>query len=439
MTLNVVRPANLTEHTKGGEEGLPVWVWIHGGGFNYGGSGDIRYNGSFIVDKSVELGQPIIFASINYRTSLLGFPGGDEVKEAGLQNLGLYDQRLALHWIKENIEAFGGDKNKVTIVGESAGGASMLIHLAAYGGRDDGLFRGAAVQSGYYGTQLDTKQNVKTRNDQWASLAQYAGCGGGNGTIDCLRKVPLETIKKWAFEKQNANAMFQPLVDGDMVPQDLQKSFEEGKFVKNVNVVLNNNLDEGISFSVRGVNTTNDIIRALNTSQALPDNWLSDDSRRDIASIYPENEDIYPPYQAGPGYLPPSNGTLGLNDRRSCGIFGDLRFVGPRRQAAELLAKYSNASVYSSQFWQVLWKSLISTGAQHFQEVCYVFRNALDSQNPLGPKEKDRRLAEEMSSYWISFVASGDPNSAREQGKLERGEKAPQWPKYGGEERGSVK
>ncbi|KAJ1017833.1 hypothetical protein NDA16_005149 [Ustilago loliicola] len=301
-----------------------------------------------------------MFVSINYRTSLLGFPGGDEVKEAGIQNLGLYDQRLALHWIRENIDAFSGDKDKVTIVGESAGGASMIFHLAAYGGRDDALFRGAAVQSGYFATQLDTQQNVKSGNDQWNSLADYAGCGaaGGNGTIDCLRRVPLETIKKWAFEKSKANIMFKPLIDGDMVQQDLHEALEEGKFVKNVPVLLNNNLDEGISFGVRGLNTTDDIIRALNSSQSLPDNWLTDDSRRDIARIYPDNEDIYPPYQAGPGTLPPTKGTLGLNDRRSCAIFGDLNFVGPRRYTSELFARSSNASIYSSQFHQVPYRNL---------------------------------------------------------------------------------
>ena len=104
LTLNIVRPANVTEG-----EGLPVYVWVHGGGFLFGGSADRRYNGSFIVDRSVELGQPVIFVSLNYRTSVLGFPVGEEAEKAGIQNLGLYDQRLALHWIRENIGAFGGD------------------------------------------------------------------------------------------------------------------------------------------------------------------------------------------------------------------------------------------------------------------------------------------------------------------------------------------
>lgn len=77
--------------------------------FNYGGTADHRLNASWIVDRSVEMGQPIIFASLNYRVHALGFPVGDHARKENVTNLGLYDQRLALHWIKENIAAFGGD------------------------------------------------------------------------------------------------------------------------------------------------------------------------------------------------------------------------------------------------------------------------------------------------------------------------------------------
>ncbi|CBQ69067.1 related to carboxylesterase/lipase EstA precursor [Sporisorium reilianum SRZ2] len=420
LTLNVVRPANAGAK-------LPVWVWIHGGGFGFGGSGDRRYNSSFVVDKAVQLGQPMIFVSLNYRTSVLGFPVGDEAREAGVQNLGLYDQRLALHWVRENIEAFGGDRERVTILGESAGGASMLLHLAAFGGRDDRLFRSVAVQSGYWGTQLATANNTATWNALWRSLAGHANCTG-NSTLDCLRAVPLETIKQWSMANSAAYTKFNPVVDGELVSDDLQRAVLRGKFVHNVSVLLNNNLDEGISFGVRGVNNTRDIVRALAASQALPDGWLTADSRADLAAVYADNEDIYAPFQAGPGLLPPTNGVLGLNDRRSCAIFGDLRFVGPRRQAAQLLARSSSAAVYVSRFDQLKYKSTIANGAQHFQEVSSVFRNPLDTQNALGPRKKDVALADEMSSYWISFVASGDPNRAKDEGKL--GGKAVHWPRY---------
>ena len=87
---------------------LPVLVWIFGGGFVQGGAPDLRYNLSFIVEHSVNIGQPIIGLSTNYRLSAWGFLSSEEVLASGDTNFGIRDQRLALHWIQENIAQFGG-------------------------------------------------------------------------------------------------------------------------------------------------------------------------------------------------------------------------------------------------------------------------------------------------------------------------------------------
>lgn len=109
LALNVIRPS--------GYEGqkLPVAVWIHGGGLQMGGTADRRYNLSFIVDNSVEIGKPMIGVSVGYRLASWGFLYSQEVQGSGQTNLGLRDQRLALHWLQENIEAFGGDASKVRL------------------------------------------------------------------------------------------------------------------------------------------------------------------------------------------------------------------------------------------------------------------------------------------------------------------------------------
>lgn len=117
-------------------------------GFDAGGSADPRYNTSYLVNASVAIHRPIIVVSINYRVGGWGFLGSKEVAAAGQLNIGLYDQRLALRWIQDNIAAFGGDPAKVTIAGESAGGFSVGYHLTAFDGRNDGLFRAAILQSG---------------------------------------------------------------------------------------------------------------------------------------------------------------------------------------------------------------------------------------------------------------------------------------------------
>jgi carboxylesterase type B len=105
-----------------------------------GGSNDARYNLSFIVQNSVEQGTPMMAISIQYRLSAWGFLAGDEMLASGNTNIGFRDQRLALHWINENIAAFGGDKNKVTIWGESAGAQSVGAQLLAYNGKSSFLY-----------------------------------------------------------------------------------------------------------------------------------------------------------------------------------------------------------------------------------------------------------------------------------------------------------
>jgi len=102
LYLNILRPSGY-ENAK-----LPVAFWMHGGGFFQGSTQDKRYNLSFIVQQSIEIGKPMIAVSINYRVSAWGFLLGKEVLESGQTNLGLRDQRLAMHWIQENIAAFGG-------------------------------------------------------------------------------------------------------------------------------------------------------------------------------------------------------------------------------------------------------------------------------------------------------------------------------------------
>lgn len=111
LNLNIFRPSGLDANTK-----LPVLRWIYGGGWSQGSSADPMWNMSYIVQTSVDNGQPIVGVSINSRLPFLGFPSGKEPLEAGVTNLGLKDQRIAMEWIQENIQAFGGDARKVTIV-----------------------------------------------------------------------------------------------------------------------------------------------------------------------------------------------------------------------------------------------------------------------------------------------------------------------------------
>ena len=99
-----------------------------------GGTNDRRYNLSLIIQNSISMGKPMIGISFQYRISGWYFLGGKKALARGATNLGFRDQRLALHWIQENMAAFGGDPSKVTIWGESAGAQSIGAHFLAYNG-----------------------------------------------------------------------------------------------------------------------------------------------------------------------------------------------------------------------------------------------------------------------------------------------------------------
>ncbi|KAK6375889.1 hypothetical protein LTS17_007711 [Exophiala oligosperma] len=131
LNLNVYTP----EQAASNNQKLPVLVWIHGGGWVFGDGGS-EYDGSFLVQEASRIGKPFVFVTLNYRLGYYGFLTSRELKmeaEANNQeyypNLGLYDQRLALQWVQNNISYFGGDPQEVTIAGQSAGAWSALSHL----------------------------------------------------------------------------------------------------------------------------------------------------------------------------------------------------------------------------------------------------------------------------------------------------------------------
>ena len=123
-------------------------VWIYGGGLSAGSSADPQYNLSGIVKVSQDIKEPILAVSFNYRLGMWGFLQNFNLLKEGNANAGLLDQRLALRWIKENIEAFGGDPDRVVVWGESAGAQSIAYHIFSFDGEDEKLYRGAILESG---------------------------------------------------------------------------------------------------------------------------------------------------------------------------------------------------------------------------------------------------------------------------------------------------
>ncbi|WP_051939149.1 carboxylesterase/lipase family protein [Phaeacidiphilus oryzae] len=174
LYLNVYTPA------KRGNRPLPVMFWIHGGGFS-SGSGDI-YDGSRIAKAD-----NVVVVSINYRLGVFGFLDLPGLSSQGAGDYGLLDQEAALRWTHRDIGAFGGDPDRVTIAGQSAGGHSVCALLASPPAR--GLFSGAIIQSGGCPSLTVAQATARGR-----SYAAAAGCGDVPASVSCLRNKPADQL-----------------------------------------------------------------------------------------------------------------------------------------------------------------------------------------------------------------------------------------------------
>ncbi|KAK9900011.1 alpha/beta-hydrolase [Cystobasidium minutum MCA 4210] len=399
LNINVIRPAGTTEDDK-----LPVLFWIYGGGFVQGTANDPRYNGTYLVQRSVDIGKPIIFASINYRVAAFGFPAGQAAADAGVLNLGLKDQRAALRWVQENIGAFGGDKSKVTIWGQSAGGASVVSQMLAYGGDTSGysLFRAAISDSGVFATQ---NASIASQAPSWQRFLDAAGCGDD---LKCLRALPFDTV----FAA--ANGTFNPAVipDGDFVQGPTFKQIGQNKVLR-IPLVLGANHDEGTSGIGAPMGIQNDTQFRSAVARAYSTLSLSNKTIDEFLTVFPDDPSRGCPFGTGNGVLP-----TGLQDKRINWVYTDGLHAGVRY----LAQKHSKrAPVYKYHFTQVPQNGTIDAGVAHFYEIPYIF-GVMDQtvRNPMSQRPGDLETSRYMQEYWINFVHDLKPSASG----------APEWKKY---------
>lgn len=212
LTLNVFRPTTAGPH--------PVMVWIHGGAFYLGSS-------AAYPDVSSLVAQGVVVVTLNYRLGALGFMAHPALsaEQGGISgNYGLMDQQAALRWVRNNIAAFGGDAGNVTLFGESAGGFSVMSHLAAPDSAS--LFHKAIVMSGAYGLDLQDTLSLSEGKGQTvaaAAMGIVTGAGGAacdTGTVECLRRLPASALLGGQMSAYPRGPV--PAVDGRVLSQSVR-------------------------------------------------------------------------------------------------------------------------------------------------------------------------------------------------------------------------
>lgn len=188
LFLNLWRPAG----TKA-DAGLPVMVFIHGGGFYQGASSDPLYNGGLLVKDGV------ILFTINYRLGALGYLAAGDVPGG---NYGILDQQLAMKWIRDNAPAFGGDPERITLFGESAGAMSIGLHLTT-APASRSLFSAAIMESNLLGVPY---RSLKAGQDEAALFMAMAGCED----VACLRRMDIADLQKLSDGFRQSAGMMLP-------------------------------------------------------------------------------------------------------------------------------------------------------------------------------------------------------------------------------------
>jgi len=365
------------------DERLPVMVWIHGGGWTIHSNSHPIYDGEAFADNGV------VLVSINYRLGAFGWmahPALSAESERGVSgNYGILDSLAALQWVQDNIEQFGGDKNNVTIFGESAGGGSIYALLSTPMAK--GLFHKAISQSTWITTTNVT--NLKTANG-FARSAEDQGREAIAGKFQELGiddPVNVESMRALpAVDVLNLEHGVSLVVDGWLYPQAPMQIFEQGSH-NVVPLLAGFNDGEGLLYT-RPDNVPKSIDEQRQALQAQ------------FGSDQPELVNLYS--AASDGEIFDSE-----VDRRT-----DTSFARATRELVHAMAR-SGTDTYMYVFTRNLRDP--NQRAPHFMEVQYVFNN-LDSS----VSRTDREIAQLMNDYWVQFATTGSPN----------GEGLPAWPAY---------
>jgi para-nitrobenzyl esterase len=399
LYLNVYTPADHRGRHHGDRHGYPVMVWIHGGALIVGESDD--YDPTKLVED-----EDVVVVTINYRLGLLGFLAhpalSAETSYGGSGDYGWMDQQAALEWVQRNIKHFGGDPDKVTIFGESAGGLSVHAQLASP--EAAGLFHRAIVESGAYFLNTTPLANAEAAG---TGVATALGCTDPNTAAACLRGKTVQDL----LGVQSSGG-YTGNVDNKVLTQPIGTALQSGQF-NQVPVMEGSNHDEWRLFV------------ALNFELVPP--YAATDATNYAARInasfggLPLAGFIIPHYPLPVPPTPPGP-SIALGAAGTDGIFACNSRTSIRRMAnfVPVFAYEFNDPNPPQLFLPPDTVSGMLYGAYHASEIQYIFNLRPAIPNPPALTADQERLSRKMVSYWGHFARKADPNSRH----------TPDWPQY---------
>ncbi|KAI9726851.1 MAG: hypothetical protein M1834_001487 [Cirrosporium novae-zelandiae] len=408
LFLNIVRPASSSSNVTD----LPVMFWVHGGG-NVNGQGTF-YNGTALVQHSVSIGQPVIYVGINYRLNGFGFMYSSVLKDANVLNLGLKDQYLALSWVHNNIRAFGGNPDKVTLFGESLGAWDCWsqMHYAAVKNESGKLFKGVITESGGPGGVAGTVVNASTGDTKFNGLLETVSCSNTTDQLACLRKVPYSTLNPLLEEYGSTYYEYSSLtIDDDWFDTDLVSLATSGSFAP-IPMMHGSNLNEGSEFmsSMFDPPSRSDLYSTIYSYLGTNDSTI-------INSILDTYEN-HTWFENGLGYH--ADLTANASYYIAEAALGDLYMEISRRVV--LRTHCTKAPTWGYHFFQRPPAAILNftyqygphttayaerAGVHHMTEIAYVFGDVMSVE---GWTQGDANVAIYMMSAWISFANHQTPN-----------------------------
>lgn len=367
------------------------------------------------------MGQPIIFVSANHRLNVFGTLTGEEINDAGIPNLLLKDQRVAMQWIQKYIANFGGDPNRVTIFGESAGSFSVATHMVLNDGDTEGLFQGAIMASGGV---LKVKGGEHEQST-FDFVASECGCGSATDKIACLKEVDYELLYNVAqripnfFSFTSTKTPWYPRADGTYLLDSPHRLLRQGK-VADIPYIIGDMKDEGTLFSIiPQLNITNDADLRTFWKQ-LYFQSATDEQVQAFTDMYSEDPSEGSPYDTG------LLNQLGPQYKRLASSVGDYTFESGRRDLLEQTYAQGKRSIWTYQIEQSIpvlgqlgelggLTGLPVLGSFHVSDV------VLNTFGTLPPAIS--RNSRDIMNTYIAFVNSQDPNTHGL-------EDLPEWPKW---------